>query len=151
MSPVSINQEELIAMTANHRKARGHGGLLAALALVVGLPAPGGMARAADPPARRPNIVFLLSDDQRYDTLGVWNRHPLLKTPHLDRLAHEGGWFWQAFVVTPLCAPSRTAFLTGLYGHSSGFRTNEGPWPERFPPSFLSAAHDAGSGQYPED
>lgn len=146
MSPVSLNQEELLAMTANHRKARGHCGLLAtfAFALGVGLPAPGGMARAADPPARRPNIVFLLSDDQRYDTLGVWNHHPLLKTPNLDRLAHEGGWFRQAFVVTPLCAPSRTAFLTGLYGHTSGFRTNEGPWPERFPPSFLSVAHDAG-------
>lgn len=93
-------------MTANHRKASGHGGLLAAFAFAftVGLPAPGNMARAADPPARRPNIVFLLSDDQRYDTLGVWNHHPLLKTPHLDRLAHEGGWFRQAFVVTPLCA-----------------------------------------------
>jgi N-acetylglucosamine-6-sulfatase len=143
---MSINYEEIIAMTVDQRKATGRGGLLAALALAlaVRLLAPGGSARAAEPPARRPNILLLLSDDQRYDTLGVWNHHPLLKTPHLDRLAHDGGWFRQAFVVTPLCAPSRTAFLTGLYGHNSGFRTNTGPWPERFPPSFLSVAHEAG-------
>ena len=46
--------------------------------------------------------------------------------------------------MTPLCAPSRTAFLTGLFGQNSGFRTNNGPWPTPFPPSFLSVAHEAG-------
>lgn len=94
-------------------------------------------------PADRPNIVFILSDDHAHNALGMAG-HPHLKTPHLDRLAREGVWFRQAAVVTPLCAPSRAAFLTGLYGHTSGFRTNNMPWPERFPPSFLSVAREAG-------
>jgi len=101
-----------------------------------------GMAGAAEEP-RRPNIVFVLSDDHKHDLLGIAG-NPSVKTPHLDRLAREGAWLRQAYVVTPLCAPSRTAYLTGLYGHTSGFRTNNGPWPATFPPSFLSAAHDAG-------
>jgi arylsulfatase A-like enzyme len=94
-------------------------------------------------PADRPNIVFILSDDHAHNALGIAG-HPHLKTPHLDRLAREGIWFRQSAVVTPLCAPSRAAFLTGLYGHTSGFRANNVPWPERFPPSFLSVAKDAG-------
>src|SRR5437867_7407300 len=94
-------------------------------------------------PQSRPNIVFVLSDDQTHDTLSIAAHRPVM-TPNLDRLAREGIWFRQAAVVTPLCAPSRAAFLTGLYGHTSGFRTNNGPWPEKFPPSFLSVAHEAG-------
>lgn len=109
----------------------------AALVLIVG-----GMAVAAQEP-QRPNIVFVLSDDHNHSVLGIAG-NPSVKTPNLDRLAREGAWLRQAFVVTPLCAPSRTAFLTGLYGHTSGFRTNNGPWPTPFPPSFLGVAHDAG-------
>src|SRR4030095_3972052 len=102
----------------------------------------GAQSRGAEP-SPRPNIVFILSDDQAHNTLSLAG-HPFIKTPNLDRLAREGAWFRQASVATPLCAPSRAAFLTGLYGHTSGFRTNLGPWPERFPPSFLSVARDAG-------
>jgi arylsulfatase A-like enzyme len=98
---------------------------------------------AAAQTAAHPNIVFVLSDDQAHDTLSLAG-HPVLKTPNIDRIGREGAWFRQATVVTPLCAPSRAAFLTGLYGHTSGFRGNQGPWPAQFPPSFLSVAHDAG-------
>jgi arylsulfatase A-like enzyme len=101
-----------------------------------------GVARSQESTAR-PNIVFILSDDHNHAALGIAG-HKLLKTPNLDSVAREGVWFRQALVATPLCAPSRAAFLTGLYGHTSGFRTNNGPWPEKFPPSFLSVAHDAG-------
>jgi arylsulfatase A-like enzyme len=94
-------------------------------------------------PGDRPSIVFILSDDHAHNALGIAG-HPHLKTPNLDRLAREGAWFRQAAAVTPLCAPSRAAFLTGLYGHTSGFRTNNMPWPERFPASFLSVAREAG-------
>jgi N-acetylglucosamine-6-sulfatase len=94
-------------------------------------------------PTELPSIVFILSDDHAHNALGIAG-HPLLKTPNLDRLAREGAWFRQAAVVTPLCAPSRAAFLTGLYGHTSGFRSNNMPWPERFPPSFLGVAREAG-------
>ena len=101
-----------------------------------------GVVAGQERPAR-PNIVFILSDDHNHAALSIAG-HPLLKTPNLDSVAREGVWFRQAYVATPLCAPSRAAFLTGLYGHTSGFRANNVPWPEKFPPSFLSVAHDAG-------
>lgn len=82
--------------------------------------------------AQRPNVVFILSDDHRHDALGIAG-HPLLKTPNLDRIANEGIWLRQATVVTPLCAPSRAAFLSGLYGHTSGFRTNNGAVARKVP------------------
>lgn len=73
--------------------------------------------------AKRPNFVFFLTDDQRYDKLSIAG-DPLLKTPNLDRLAREGAWFRNAFVVNSLCAPSRASFLTGKYGHTTGVTEN---------------------------
>lgn len=70
-------------------------------------------------PAHRPNIVFVLVDDQRWDTLGCAG-HPFLKTPNADRLAGEGAMFRNFFVTTPLCSPSRASFLTGQYVHRHG-------------------------------
>jgi N-acetylglucosamine-6-sulfatase len=70
-------------------------------------------SRAAD---SRPNIVFIITDDQRWDTLGCTG-HPTLKTPNIDRIASEGMLFNNFFVCTPLCSPSRASFLTGLYPH----------------------------------
>lgn len=60
----------------------------------------------------RPNILVLLTDDQRFDALGVLD--PNLRTPNMDRLANEGVWFRNTFVTTSLCSPSRAALLTGL-------------------------------------
>jgi N-acetylglucosamine-6-sulfatase len=134
-------KERVLSNLLGKKAVSGAGKFLLCLA---GFPllALGAQSRGAEAPPR-PNIVFILSDDQAHNTLSL-ARHPYLKTPNLDRLAREGAWFRQASVATPLCAPSRAAFLTGLYGHTSGFRTNNGPWPERFPPSFLSVARDAG-------
>ena len=64
-----------------------------------------------------PNIVFIITDDQRWDYLGCMG-HPVLKTPHIDRLAKEGALFRNFFTCIPLCSPSRASFLTGLYPHS---------------------------------
>src|SRR5206468_922589 len=75
-----------------------------------------GAADAADH-APRPNIVFILVDDLRWDALGCTG-HPFLKTPHMDRIAGEGALFRNAFVTTPLCSPSRASFLTGQYAHT---------------------------------
>ena len=61
---------------------------------------------------RRPNLVLLLTDDQRADCLGVAG-HPLLKTPNIDRLANEGTYFPNAFVTTSICCVSRASFMTG--------------------------------------
>ena len=82
-----------------------------ALATCVALDAP------AEEPSR-PNFVFVLVDDLRFDALGCTG-HPFARTPNIDRLAREGATFRNAFVTTPLCSPSRASFLTGLYAHRS--------------------------------
>ncbi|WP_153558074.1 sulfatase family protein [Roseimaritima sediminicola] len=65
---------------------------------------------------QRPNVVFILVDDLRYDTFGFMG-HPFVETPHIDRLAERGLQFTNAFVTTSLCSPSRASFLTGQYTH----------------------------------
>ncbi|MCC6587253.1 MAG: sulfatase-like hydrolase/transferase [Bryobacterales bacterium] len=72
---------------------------------------------------RRPNIVFVLVDDLRWDELGCTG-HPFAQTPNADRLAREGANFSSAFAVTPLCSPSRASFLTGKYPHQHGITDN---------------------------
>ncbi|NJD17677.1 MAG: hypothetical protein FIA95_00095 [Gemmatimonadetes bacterium] len=59
---------------------------------------------------RRPNIVFVLLDDARYDDLVD---HPFAQLPNIARLAREGASFRRAFTSAPLCSPSRASFLTG--------------------------------------
>ncbi len=71
----------------------------------------------------RPNFVFVLVDDLRFDELAC-SGHPFAQTPHADRLAHEGALFQNAFVATPLCSPSRASFLTGQYPHQHGITDN---------------------------
>lgn len=66
--------------------------------------------------AAPPNIVFILVDDLRHDTLGYMG-HSFVETPHIDALAAEGMQFTNAFVTTSLCSPSRASFLTGQYMH----------------------------------
>jgi arylsulfatase A-like enzyme len=69
--------------------------------------------------ADKPNVVFILVDDLRWDALACAG-HPFVKTPHIDRLAKEGARFRNAFVTTPICLPSRACFLTGQYAHTHG-------------------------------
>lgn len=84
----------------------------------------GSAAQAAPPPSRlRPNIVFVLVDDLRFDELGCTG-HPFAQTPHIDSLARHGTLFRNAFAVTPLCSPSRATFLTGQYPHTNGIVDN---------------------------
>ena len=71
----------------------------------------------------RPNIVFILVDDLRWDELGITG-HPFVKTPHIDRIGREGALFRNAFMTTPLCSPSRASFLTGQYAYSHGITDN---------------------------
>jgi len=79
---------------------------------------------APDPP---PNIVFILTDDHRWDALGILG-HPVVETPTLDRLCREGVRFENAFVTTSLCSPSRASILTGQYAHTHGVKNNLTPW-----------------------
>jgi N-acetylglucosamine-6-sulfatase len=71
----------------------------------------------------RPNIVFILIDDLRWDELGITG-HPFIKTPNIDRIGREGVLFRNAFMTTPLCSPSRASFLTGQYAHTHGITDN---------------------------
>ena len=60
------------------------------------------------------NVVFILSDDHRYDAMSFMG-HPLAKTPYMDAMAKNGAHLRNAFVTTSLCSPSRASILTGLY------------------------------------
>src|SRR3954464_13257422 len=71
----------------------------------------------------RPNIVFILVDDIRYDAFSCMGS-PVAKTPNIDRIANEGALFKNFFVSIPLCSPSRGSFLTGQYAHRHGIIDN---------------------------
>ncbi len=90
----------------------------------------------------RPNVVIILTDDQRWDALGCAG-HPFLRTPHLDRMAAEGARFANAFCTTSLCSPSRATLLSGLYAHAHGVLDNFTDYPARLP-SFPRRLRDLG-------
>ena len=69
--------------------------------------------------AKRPNILFLMSDQHRWDFMGCTG-HPLVRTPNLDRLAAEGALFDAAYCHWPVSVPSRMSMITGRYVHSHG-------------------------------
>jgi len=97
----------------------------------------------AKPPKKMPNIVFILTDDHRWDCLGVMG-HPFLKTPNMDRLANEGVLFKNAFVTTSLCSPSRASFLTGQYASVHGVRNNFSRWDENRNITFMEHLKNSG-------
>ena len=78
-------------------------------------------ALAAPATASKPNVLFILCDDLRWNAMSCAG-HPSLKTPHIDRIAQEGVRFANTFCTTSLCSPSRASILTGLYAHSHGVR-----------------------------
>ncbi len=72
---------------------------------------------------RMPNVLWVIADQQRFDTLGALN-NPLIHTPNIDKFIGESVTFTNAFVQCPICAPSRGSFLTGRYPHTTGLRAN---------------------------
>lgn len=72
---------------------------------------------------KRPNIIFIMSDDHGYQAISAYQNH-LTVTPNIDRLAEEGMVFDKAFVTNSLCAPSRAVILTGKHSHLNGFKMN---------------------------
>jgi len=83
-----------------------------------------GVVRGKEVP---PNIVFILSDDHRWDALSYLG-HPIAETPNMDRLAKEGVLFENAYCTTSLCSLSRASFLTGQYAHNHGVQNNLTLW-----------------------
>lgn len=86
-----------------------------------------GLALARVPGAKPRNVVFILTDDHRYDFMGFTGRIPWLQTPNLDRLYHGGAVLRNAYVTTSLCSPSRASILTGQYAHVHKIVDNVAP------------------------
>lgn len=76
---------------------------------------------------KRPNIIMIITDQQRYDTIGALG-YPYMETPNLDRLVAEGVTFTNCHVASPACTPSRASLFTGLYPHSTGIVANDYEW-----------------------
>jgi N-acetylglucosamine-6-sulfatase len=72
---------------------------------------------------RQPNFLIILIDDLRFDEFGAGG-HPYMKTPNVDRIAHEGVIFERAFHTTPICSPNRASVLTGQYASRHGIIDN---------------------------
>jgi len=81
---------------------------------------------------KKRNLVFILSDDHRFDAMG-FTGHPWLKTPNMDKIARRGVHLKNAFVTTALCSPSRACTLTGMYGHAHGVLDNITALPAHLP------------------
>ena len=79
---------------------------------------------------KRPNILIIHTDEQRWDALGA-NGNPHIRTPHLDRLAREGVNFDHFFVQNPVCMPSRISLLAGQYPSTLGLQHMAVPVPEQ--------------------
>jgi len=92
------------------------------------------------------NIVFVLSDDHRYDFMGFMGEGPdFLETPNMDRMAKEGAHLVNAFVGTSLCSPSRASILTGQYMHNHKIVDNQRPAPKGtvfFPQHLQKAGYE---------
>lgn len=95
-----------------------------------------------------PNIIFLLTDDQRWDALGAMG-NPIIQTPHMDALAREGLLFTNAYVTTPICCTSRASILSGQYARRHGihdFKTSFSPaaWQACYPMQLKQAGYYLG-------
>ncbi len=78
-------------------------------------------------PDDRPNIIFIITDQQRFDTINALG-FPYMETPNLDRLVNEGVSFSRCFITAPSCAPARASLFTGYYPHTTRIFKNGDPW-----------------------
>src|SRR5262245_15977977 len=80
----------------------------------------------------KPNILLIMSDQHRGDSLGCAG-HPVVRTPNLDRLAGQGAYFPNAFSPMPVCVPARYSVITGCVPIAWGIRANGGIIPDTVP------------------
>ena len=93
---------------------------------------------------KRPNILFIMSDDHAYQAISAYS-DKLIKTPNIDRIAHEGMLFTNACVTNSICAPSRATILTGKHTHINGKIDNKMPFDTTqvtFPQLFQNAGYE---------
>jgi len=81
-------------------------------------------AAVAGAQSRRPNIIFIISDDHAYQAISAYGSK-LAQTPNIDRIGREGAIFTRAMVTNSICGPSRATLLTGKYSHMNGYKLNE--------------------------
>ena len=104
--------------------------LKAAAGVAAGIALGGSPAHAAA--RRKPNLLFLWTDEQRADTIDVYGNRKI-QSPNMAKLARESVVFQNAYVSQPVCTPSRSTVMTGLWPHQSGCIQNNIPLPERTP------------------
>ena len=109
---------------------------------------PHSQGQAPPAPAPRPNLVFIVIDDLRWDAPGFMG-NPLVQTPHLDALAADGVVFENSFVTTSICAVSRASLLTGQWmkrHRITDFATglSEPQWNESYPVLLRKAGYHTG-------
>jgi len=106
-------------------------------------------ASGVDQATTRPNIIFLLTDDQRARTFSSAG-HPMIRTPNIDTLVSQGARFTNAYVAEPTCMPSRTTYFTGLYervhgiGFSSKNTLSEKQWTSTYPALLRKSGYYTG-------
>jgi arylsulfatase A-like enzyme len=102
-------------------------------------------ASAADAPARKPNVLLIITDDLGYQDLG-FQGSPDIPTPHLDELVKHGVKFTNAYVTAPICGASRAGLLSGTYQQRDSYETNPGPTQglNVKEATIANAFHDAG-------
>ena len=99
--------------------------------------------------AGRPNLIFILTDDQRWDSLGLTG-NPVVKTPNIDRLAADGTFFPQATINSAICTPSRACYFLGQYERKHGVNFNSGTalspvaWEKSYPVLLRAAGYFTG-------
>lgn len=101
------------------------------------------IAASAALAAERPNIVFIFSDDHATQAIGAYGSR-INKTPNIDRIAREGGVFFNSFCANSICGPSRACILTGKHSHLNGFLRNGNRFDSTqmtFPPLLQQAGY----------
>ncbi|MDX2037134.1 MAG: sulfatase-like hydrolase/transferase [Isosphaeraceae bacterium] len=104
---------------------------------------------ASSAAAERPNIIFLLTDDQRDRSIAAMG-HPFVETPHLDALLRDSAWFANAYCATPVCCPSRVSYFTGMpervhgVGFSSSYDLTREQWSRSYPALLRKAGYHTG-------
>ena len=98
---------------------------------------------------QRPNIIFLLTDDQRDNSFGAMG-HPFVKTPNVDRLLEKSVRFSNTYIAEPTCSPSRVALFTGVHervhgiGFTSSYQLTESQWQRTYPALVRQAGYYTG-------
>lgn len=95
-----------------------------------------------DSEQRKPNILFIMTDQQRWDAMGCsggW-----VQTPNMDRIASEGVRYTNCVTTSPVCVPARLSLATGLYAHNTGVWNNSKHKMSADTPTWMQAIRDAG-------